>query len=274
MNEEKLMILKMLEEGKISAEDAENLLSALGDSKKDQVKDKLGSFTEKTMDYSEKAASKGLSLAENIMEGISGLFESLEDSNFSNIFSGKYESEFYDFKFDPTARENLNIDITGINDTIKIYPTEDKEISINANVRYGKTALKNRPKEGYYDMAEEGNTIFLRPLVKENIAVKLDVFLPRASYGQVKISNKNAKVEVDNLMAEKLKIKSRNASINLKNIDADFILLETKNGKIDLSSIRSEESNLHSSNGKIILDSVNTKKLTTYHSPTTNCPFG
>lgn len=257
MAEERLLILKMLDEGKISTDEAEKLLSALGEENKDEVKEKIDNFTEKTVDFSEKAASKGISLAESVMEGLSGFFDNIDEGNFSNIFSGKYESEFYDFKISTEEGENLNLDIIGSNGSISVHPGESKDILVNANVRYNKTAGKNKPSDGFYNVEREGKTVFFRPLIKDNIAVDLDIFLPEKNYENISIINKNAKVSLKNIISNKLEVKNKNSTINLSNIDSDFILTDTKNGSIDLDSIKSKEVNINTSNGKIILNCVN-----------------
>ena len=263
------MILKMLDEGKIGPEEAEKLLAALGDKEspekpKDKDKDwdgTIDNITEKAVNFSEKAANMGINLAENIMDNMSGFFNKLEEGNIGSSFSGRSESELYDFEIELDNHEKISLDIKGANESIKIKPSHDNIIRVSANVSFSKAALKNRPEDGFYNVEREGSTIFFRPMLNENLGIRLEIFLPSQNYGDVVIKNRNAKVEISQLLAERLEVTTKNASLDIENIDSSFILLETKNGKIKLDSVKAGELNAHSTNGKILISAASINKL-------------
>lgn len=128
MSDERIMILEMLEEGKITTEEALKLLDAIGE------KDEEYNY------YNHNTSRSNGDLASKIVSGIENAFNKVS-SAFSNI---EFSTEFFDNQSGRTTKsiridnidDYINLYINNRNDIVEIYQWDNTYVEAIANISY------------------------------------------------------------------------------------------------------------------------------------------
>lgn len=274
MKEERMMILTMLEEGKISSEEASKLLEALEESEEicfenetnfteDEKTAKIDKSIEKTKEKVEniikEQSKKVKNIGNDIGNKISGVFNSNFDKSSSKNFFGIYEIVNTTLEKDISHIEEPIIDLKSINGNIFLNPWDKDSILINVSCQFKKGTMSEN--DIYYDFVEEGNKISFSPIYTSNIGMKLDVYVPNKKYKEIILNTSNGKINAEGLSLDKIVCNTTNASILIKDINAPEVKLVTKNGKINMESINANSIEANSTNSNIMLRKVNSSNI-------------
>ncbi len=272
MKEERMMILSMLEQGKITSEDAIKLLEALEESeslnldetiedKKDKIidmdktKEKAEEFEKVLREQGKKVESFGVDLGNKL----SGIFRGVKEKGNPVNFLGGYET------INTTVEKNIShlecpiIDFKSVNGGITLKSWDKDQVFIKITCQY-KNGLLSKD-DSFYDFYEEGNRLVFIPEFNTNIMISLNVYLPDKLYDEIYLNTSNGKIEVDKFKTNNLQCHTTNASISANNIVAQEIRLRTKNGKINLNNISSPLIEAISTNSNIILEDIDSEDL-------------
>ncbi|MBS4534403.1 DUF4097 family beta strand repeat protein [Clostridium sp. D2Q-14] len=270
MNEEKMMILRMLKEGKISEEEAFKLLDVL--EKKEDEKDfeaKLNkNLEEKFNKFGENFGEKVGKIGEDLSDGASSLTDKIMDmvdsfmdkGGFTNIL-GSHDTKNEILELEVNDIENPVLDIKGINGNINLNPWSKDYVYVKAICYIKKNKIST--DENIMDLRKEKNKIILKPLFNSNIGVKLDISVPLQYYNEINLITSNGKINIYDLKAENIISNTTNGSITLNSITSkNTIDLNTKNGRITLKDIKNNDLNIITKNTSINLDNVTCEKGT------------
>lgn len=227
MTEEKQIILNMLKEGKITVEEASDLLNAIGD-KKSRENDFTGRIGS-TVDSIIKKATEAISAID--------LDQAFDINNFN--LKGEINSH-KDIRVDDEIDE-INIDL--INGEILVERGTENGIIISTDVFSKKANL-----EDYINVEIRDNILDIEenPDYKSlGASVKLRVQVGKDFYEKLSIDTVNARVEIVDTNFDKLNIDSVNGKIIIINSKAD-VDIDNVNGKIDIKNI----------DGKLRIDNV------------------
>ena len=228
MTEEKQMILNMLKDGKITVEEASDLLAAIGDKKKSD--NDLGGKITSAVDNIIKKATETLSNID---------LDNMIDLNNFNI-KGEFNTH-KDIRIDDEI-DNINIDL--VNGDIIVEKADDPGIILSYDIYSKKSNL-----EDYLDVEiKDGKLSISQNEAYKNVqaSVNLKLALGKALYENLNIDSVNGKVEVADVDFDNLNIDTVNAKINLINIKS-AIDIDNVNGKIDIKNTL----------GKLSIDNVN-----------------
>lgn len=249
MEEEKMFVLKMLEKGKITAEEAYKLLEALEGSDnsysekkqridfqerlKEKMK-KLDAFSEKMGILSDipKEVEKGLEEIDeridkihkkdwgtSIVEKILNFFEEDEGQKFEK------ELEFKDVK------ENTSVDVEISNGKVRVEGWDRDYIYVN--IKY---TAKNKVEEGMHVNYDEG---FLKIENDKRVKTsKIEIYLPIMRYKEVKLEVVNGKIVVGDIQSENMILETVNGDITVKNMSFEKGRLSTVNGGVFVEDLK------------------------------------
>ncbi|WP_026485840.1 DUF4097 family beta strand repeat-containing protein [Caldanaerobius polysaccharolyticus] len=289
MDEEKMMILKMLEEGKINSKEAMLLLQALGEDKKtkrgESFEEKIEQLNRWGEDFGEKIGSigesigeKAASLAERFIEKfLSGTGIKLFDIS---PFNGMVR-ELSTTKSWANIPEGLSIDVNGLNGKIelRVYGGDELRAQLNWGVRsdfYTEvdgdlTGIKivdmlNSEKDPYFsvgydkDMTKYLNIILWLPH-KDYKKVHLrtsngKICIEKLTCLELTAESSNGRIEVVDARSDEVKCKTSNAKVSLDTLYASSVLVMKSNGKIECTSSEIGDVNFITSNGSIGLVSL------------------
>lgn len=277
MKDERLMILSMLESGKITNEEAAKLLEALDEneisesntykinldknkSKKSNQKnktiydeweekiEKLANL-EKLEKLGEEIGTKVGKFGEDLAEGatvfadklLNKLDNFISNDSFSNLF-GSYDMKTQTITKKIENAEQIILDFSAINGQVTIKTWDEDYIKIDAECQYKKNHIE--PSNEFYDIQENNNKITIAPKYTKNISTSLDIMLPNKNFERIYINNKNGKN-------------------TLSNVKCANLFCETKNSPIKLNACTCNKANIYNKNSKILINNCTIQELET-----------
>lgn len=268
MNKEKEMILNMLKEGKITVEEAGDLLEAIGADKKrpeDTFVNKFSSSVEKAI----KKAGEAFSSIDFDID----LGNFTQGSNF-NISKNGIVSQ------DSTKIEDeiSEIDVNLVNGKIEIERSQDPYILVDTSCYFKN---KSDEVEDYILVNVEGGKLVIEnndEYKKGDVGVTLNLSLNKAIYDRLKIDlvngtvaisdvdflkneidGVNCKMEVINSSGD-IDIDNTNSKVSLQSVNGN-ISIASVNGNINLSNVSGDSLKVDSVTGSIRIDGLATKEV-------------
>lgn len=272
MRDEKMMILSMLEEGKITSEEAVKLLEALEESENfieyeyiedveekfidlDKTKEKVAELEKLFKEKGEKVESFGVDLGNKL----SNMLNNLVSKGSSISFLGDYKVINTEVEKDISHLINPIIQLKSINGGITVKNWEKDKLLIKVNYHYkNKNTVKD---DKFYKLYEEDNKLIFEPIYTSNVMIKLDVYLPNRYYEKMDLKTTNGKIQIDDFNLGILSCKTSNASISLKDMVGKDMDLSTKNGRITLKDISSPMIKATTTNSNIIMENIDSNSL-------------
>lgn len=253
MEEERKLILKMIDEGKISAEDGVKLLQALNEPTDTENRSRT-----KATEQSETTTTTSLSTKVDWEEGNKrwdqqNEFRSEQEKklDFASMFTEFIDSAFQkikefdlDFNFGPYEEihhifqhKNLQekrIDVALENGSIHVKPWKENDVKIECHVKmYRGNSREEARREFLKETVFETNEDELRFYTKTK-AMKMEatMYVPEKYYDRFQIYTFNGHVTVDDMQGEKILGKAMNGTVTFNNVQADTVEGETVNGAI------------------------------------------
>lgn len=276
MKEERMMILSMLEEGKITSEEAIELLEALDEAESssqsntmereenyfdeiENIKEEIKNSAEEIKNTAKTHAKKVEGLGSNLGNLISNIVNNIVDKNTSFSLNGLYETVNTKIEKDISNVENPIIDFESINGSINAKSWDEDKISMDITIKYRDKEFTT--VDDFYNFYEEGNIFRFEPAYKNNLMISLDVNLPNKYYKEIYLKTTNGKIKVNDFKLGNLIVKTSNGAISVENINSDKIDASTQNGKILLNDISAPIINGETSNGSVSVKDINSENL-------------
>lgn len=295
-SEEKLLILKMLEEGKISSEDAVKLLEAI-DTKQDfaqnqgynkqqknpnnyqdelnKLRNKLNdwkkdfkssykNYTQKDFDQTvDEFAVKAEKIGKNVAVTTFGLVDrmidfvgSIVDTNSFNVF-GSYK--LIEKTFEAKATDGTDLFVEGINGHITVRKHLDDTIIIRSRVRSPLDSI-----DDILSFSDDGSKVRLSLNQSGIMSVSHEIFIPQVSFNNVRFETSNGKIYVEDCIADNFESFTKNGHIELMGVTGSAINLVTKNAKIQLSYVTGKNIDINTNNAVIDIKNVKSGLLKAY----------
>lgn len=257
LEEERKLILKMIDEGKISAEDGVKLLEALNDPTDtgDRSQKQAGQSSETT-------TTTSLSTKVNWEEGNKQWdkwnetrSEREKKPDFASMFTEFIDSAFQkikefdlDFNFGPYEEihhifqhKNLQekrIDVALENGSIDVKPWKENDVKIECQVKmYRGNSSEEARREFLKETVFETDDNELRFYTKTKaMKMKATMYVPEKSYDRLHMYTFNGHLTLDDVHAEKVLGKAMNGSVTFNNLEADTVEGETVNGAITIQN--------------------------------------
>lgn len=272
MRDEKLMILTMLEEGKITSQEAIKLLEALEetdyfmdygtneDEEKsinlEQAKENLIEALEKNIeDRKEKIENIGIDIVNKLANAFNNLFGT---GNLFNL-SGNYKVINTQLEKDISHLDEASLVVKSINGKIDVKSWGEDKLLIKITYRYKNNSFTQ--DNSFYELYEEDNRIIFKPLYTNNVMMDLSLYLPQKHYKEISLTTSNGRIQLEDLKLNLLTCNTSNASISLEDIVGENVDISTKNGKINLRDISSPILKAVSTNASIKLEDIESRDL-------------
>lgn len=248
--EEKVLILRMLSEGKITVDEAEKLLSAIGISEgtdlppaaevpplksdstlKSDASIKIEALSNNLAD----AASK---FADRMVQFVGGIYEKATDRY-------KYTNTFV------LTPENLRFfNFSSNNCSLKVRRSETSEIRMKLDIS---SFVDISSFDGIVETNGTGDRFSVRVKFPMNCWGSAELELPER-LEEVDLRGSNGKIEISGYQCGILKASSSNAKLEFVDVTAGEIEALTDNAKITFENVKGDYAVLRSSNGKIEMD--------------------
>ena len=297
ISEEKMMILKMLQEGRINSEEAAKLLEAL-EAKKEppcygtgprafrgpkppqrnyydevaKVRERIDEWRrELSKNYNqndfdkmvEEFSAKAEKFGKNVATAAFGIADKVADFIGSIIDTSAFNifgsCVTEEQQYEVAAAEGMNLELQATNGQVTVKKHQEDKILITAKIRTPQENAKNA-----IAFSNENGTVSVKLAKPDtyNLSVSYDVLLPAVKFNQVALETKNGKIYVEDVTSEEFVSVTKNAVIDLTGVNSGRIAAETKNAKVSANYIIGRDVNFGTSNATIEIKNLKAVKLT------------
>lgn len=255
MQEERKMILKMIEDGKITAEEGVSLLKQLGETEEKQQQKKEAYLSndvdwEGGRDYRGKYSqpSFGNRFTDFIEQAIQKIKEFDLDLNFGN-------SVEIDHIFHHRDSNIARVDIAIENGSIRFVPWDENDIRIECKVKVYRekeveAARKQFLDEVSFHVADDKLRFKSR---EKSLKIQATFYLPKAVYDEIKLYTFNGHITGDTIEARELCAKTVNGRIAIEKLATTKVELETVNGSITVNQLTADKAEAKTVHGTVNL---------------------
>lgn len=248
--EEILMILKMVQDGKITNEDAAKLIEAIegksnsgskGNEYREKKKQGDGNSFEEKM---EKMAEGLENMVTDVVDSTQKAFRNFPDINFGNWFN-QTEKRHFSYK----ATEGMDLDILTKNGSVRVYPSDGDKIAAVFSISVKNEmdvdeVMKNIPIEhNDKKLAIDASGV--------DGGVSLELRIPMISYGKVSFRTKNGSLRCGAIKSGDLELLTKNGSLKVEGAEVPVLKAVTKNGSIACNDCKADKTGLNTTNGSI-----------------------
>jgi DUF4097 and DUF4098 domain-containing protein YvlB len=260
MKEEKKRILKMVEEGKLTVDEAVTLLDELEkaqqtmEQKQEQIVNELSTavnFEETKKE--DPLQAKYQSTKEKIFDFVDTALKKIKDFDFDLNFGQSIEIShiFHQGDVDLT---NMDIDVA--NGSIKIAAWDQPDVRIECQAKVFRVENSDQARQNFLrDVVFSVENRKLRFMTQQKwMKVESVIYVPKSEYERVRIRMFNGTILGEEMNVADLRVKTANGKINLERIKGKKAEVETANGKIKIINSQIEDLEAETINGGIKLD--------------------
>ncbi|PYZ95821.1 DUF4097 domain-containing protein [Alteribacter lacisalsi] len=270
MQEERKMILKMIEDGKISAEEGLQLLNAL---KEDKSQGDPGKTTQQETSHSTTSGSSHEISTKVDWENSSGEYRSrTKQPSFASRFTEFLEDAVHKIKefdldfnfgssveiehtFQHTGAVVRHVDVNVENGSILLRPWDEPDVRVECNVKVykvndGDEARRFFLNEVIFDVTD-GRLRIKSP--SKSMKVNSVVYVPRKDLEKVKLYAFNGKITGETLEAVNVEAQTVNGRIGFDKVACRDARVETVNGTISVDDLSMDHCDAKTVNGTIDL---------------------
>lgn len=257
MQEERKRILKMVEEGKLRVDEALVLLEELektaktAEQKHEEIVNELSAsvkFEEAKKD--EPFNYKFNSTKEKILDFVDSAFKKIKEVDLDFNF-GQSINVSHIFQYSNVYLKDIDIDVA--NGAIKIIPWDQKEVRVECEAKVFRVDTQDEARRKFLQdviFAVEGEKLKFSAQQKW-MKLEAVIYIPHASYENVKVRMFNGPVEGENIQAESLRAKTANGKISFSKVTGKYAELETANGQIAVQNSNLDALEAETINGGI-----------------------
>ncbi|HEX2947386.1 MAG TPA: DUF4097 family beta strand repeat-containing protein [Clostridia bacterium] len=290
ISEERMMILKMLQEGRINSEEAAKLLEALDNNQKQAQGPCGGGFRFEGFKPPKMPQH-------NYYDEVARVRERIND--WRREISKNYNQKDFDKMVDEfsTKAEKFGKDVTnvamGVADKVvdfvgsvvdtgtfnffgscvlveKTYEAAATEgVSLELQAANGQITVKKHDEnrilikakirtpqenaETALSFSNENGTVSLKLAKPDtfNLSVAYEVFVPAVKLNRLVLETKNSKIYVEDTVSAEFTSVTKNGGIDLTGVTGDKIFVDTKNGKVDINYLIGKEISINTRNASI-----------------------
>lgn len=236
-------ILSMLQEGKISVDEAMKLLKQFPEENQKSYKREDG------IDFNDigNKIKEGLS---NAAEALSNLDINLDLSDIFSTVARFKKTELY--ISDPVPQNISSIKLLGKNSNVQIKGTSENCVKITC-IYFSKQPEANviiNNENWNFEVLYDYNSVRSMQIICE---------VPYNHIEHINAQTKNSSIELDSVNFGDAELFTKNSSISIYNVNSNFIDAGTSNSYIKAKNIKSTEVKFTTSNSKIDVENVTTK---------------
>ncbi|MFC7371040.1 DUF4097 family beta strand repeat-containing protein [Fictibacillus iocasae] len=246
--EEKKMILNMLAEGKISAEEAEKLLYAVGSKRSFSVKNPMKSAGAPSGGTAVKVPSTGYKMAKFFDRVVQRIKTADFDLNF-----GPSEAVHYVFSDSHVMFQHIDVEVYNGSITMLPWDRNDVQIECDAHVYKvpeGSSAKTKFRNETFYDCDATKLRFYSR---NKHQKVNAVISIPRYAFDDIKLATFNGSIKLSDCEASTLHAKATIGSISIAECRGTKFKGETANGTLTVKDCRFDEADAETMNGALRL---------------------
>lgn len=257
MLEKRKQILQMVEEGKLTVDEALTLLNSLEANPEPTVKvnasSELTPYVGKSSSSSSTFKPSSASFKEKLFSFVDQTVKKVKDVDLDFNFGPSVKVQHI---FQQTEAYIQAIDIDIANGSVKVKPWGSPDVRIECESDVYKVEGQEQARQAFLKdvlfSIENGKLKF--NVQKKHMKVKATVYIPETEYERVNVRVFNGPIEGERLNVRELKAKTANGLIRFYEVNSGQLEAETSNGHIELSRVFSSKCEMATINGSIKFD--------------------
>ena len=250
---EKMKILEMLSQGKITTDEAMLLLEQIGEQKGNGPRPESGRGEKERRDFDFSLGGLGETIGNAVRDGIGALEDIDVTLDLSDIFIPGHKGNY--MYTSPAIGQNITaLRLLGKNDKIEITGHDGKDIRIFCE-------YKAKRHDVTVGVSEDGGVYELLYDYNAMRSMKIYCHVPRNLIEELNAETKNAKIILKDVKAGNIALTTKNDKIELARVAAAELNLQTSNSKIDIESVTAQNARLVTSNAKIATENIDIKHM-------------
>jgi DUF4097 and DUF4098 domain-containing protein YvlB len=260
MKEERKRILKMVEEGKLTVDEALSLLEELEKAEQtmDQKQEKIAQELSTAFKFEEAKKedsmnSKVQSTKEKIFDFVDSALKKVKDLDLDLNF-GKSVEISHIFHHGDVYLKDMDIDLA--NGSLKLIPWDQNDVRIECQAKVYRVENNEQARQNFLKdvlFAIEGQK--LRFMTQQKwMKVDALVYVPQAEYERVRIRMFNGPISGEELTIRDLRVKTANGKIEFNRLNGKKAEVEAANGHITIKTSEIDDIEAETINGAIKLD--------------------
>jgi DUF4097 and DUF4098 domain-containing protein YvlB len=253
MKEEKKRILKLVEEGKLTASEAISLMEKLEEETGENNTTSLSTIVNNSSSSEEtktahKSSSIGTKLFDLMDTAVKKVKEVDLDLNFGQSFDVNHIFQYKETDF-------TNLDIHLANGSLNILPWNENDVRVECQAKVYRVDNQEQAKSSFLNHLEcgvEGEKLLIRS-EKKTMKTNVTLHIPHKQYGKIRIKLFNGPVRGEHLKVNEINAKTTNGVISFSSLKAEKAGVETANGQIKLADYVCDSVEAETINGMIEL---------------------
>ncbi|QED49546.1 DUF4097 family beta strand repeat-containing protein [Cytobacillus dafuensis] len=260
MQGERKRILKMVEDGKLSVDEALFLLEELEKTSKtaEVKKEELFQELSTTVKFEEAKKEdpfnyKFQSAKDKIFDFVDTAFKKIKDLDLDFNFGQSVEITHI-FQQGDVSFKDIDIDVA--NGKVEVIPWGQKDVRIECKAKVYRVETQEEARRNFLN--DVNFTIVGEKMrfgtTQKWMKVDSVMYIPQTEYDQIKIRLFNGAIESNHLHVESYKAKTANGKITFQDIKSKYTEAETANGQISIQKSSIEHIDAETLNGAIHID--------------------
>lgn len=261
MMEERKRILKLVEEGKLTAEEALLLIESIeekstsGQSQstfQEQVVSELSTNVNSEGNKQSKKEQSSFKQSSKVkfLDFIDSALKKIKDLDLDFNFGNAVEIQHI-FQNSNSYINKIELDVA--NGSVKLVPWDEEDVRVECNAKVYKVDSQEEARKSFLQdvlFSIEGNRLIFS-VQKKQMKVNAVLYIPQTDYEKVKVRMFNGPISGENLQVKEFNAKTANGSIDVKNLRSVELELETANGHIKAEGCSSQELEAETINGTL-----------------------
>lgn len=260
MKEERKRILKMVEEGKLTVDEALSLLDSLekaaqtAEQKEAEIVNELSTAVKFQESRKEETVhQKFQSTKDKIFEFVDLTLKKIKDFDLDLNFGQSIEITHIFFQADAAFKD---IDIDVANGSIQLVPWDQSDVRIECKAKVYRVENQDQARQNFLKdviFTVEGQRMRFATQQKW-MKVEAVAYIPQAHYEKVRLRMFNGPLSGEQLRADHFRLKTANGKIEFTGLNGKRLEAETANGPIKITNSTIDDMEAETINGIIQLD--------------------
>ncbi|HJV30809.1 MAG TPA: DUF4097 domain-containing protein [Bacillales bacterium] len=250
--EERKRILNMVKEGKLTVDEALNLLELLESGLQKQEGELSTTVHFEEAKKEDTVHQKVHSAKDKLFDFVDTAFKKIKDFDLDLNFGQSIEVSHI-FHHTDVFLKDMDIDVA--NGSVKIVPWDQKDVRIECQAKVYRVENQDKARQNFlkdvHFTIEGGKMRF--HIQQKWMKVDAVIFVPQIDYDRVRARIFNGPISGEKLHATDLKVKAANGKMNLAELVGKKMEAETVNGHINIINSQFDEIEAETINGPIQL---------------------
>jgi DUF4097 and DUF4098 domain-containing protein YvlB len=269
MNQERKRILEMVQEGKLSAEEAIILLDALDKGNRDNAEEKPDAVGESgaasvfTADDKQKAGNGRTGGTKTDEDNFYKQMEQAGERIFDFVNNALRKIREIDFQFNQSVEiphvfqqsgeEIERVDIDVANGPVRVIPWEQDEVRVECQAKVYRAEDREHARSYFLDntIFSQDNSMLIFATKSKWMRVETVVHIPKKRYKKISVRIFTGEMTGERLECDHLLVKTTNGKVELESVSGSKLDMETVNGQIKVQDVRADELEAETINGAI-----------------------